>query len=93
MALKGDTVRLEVKFMDFDGNIVEPSNVTLSMYDNSNTAIQSILLTADNRTGIGSYYYDYVIPFAIEEFFIYEFRGLHRERPILARDKIHVEFV
>lgn len=93
MALKGDTVRLEVSFMDFDGVSVEPNEVTLNIYNEDNVALESISLTSDNRTGIGEYYYDYTIPYTVADFVIYEFSGNHRGRPILARDKVHVDFV
>lgn len=93
MAFKGDTVRLEVRFQDLYGNRVEPEDVFLNIYDNNNIAIQSIPLTNDNRVDIGEYYYDFVIPYNVNDFIVYEFSGSHRERPILAREKIHVEFV
>lgn len=93
MALKGDTVRLEVKFMDYDGFSVEPTDVLLNIYDDSNVAIQSIPLTNDNRTNVGEYNYDYAIPYGVNDFIIYEFAGNHKGRPILAREKIHVDFV
>lgn len=93
MALKGDTVRLEVKFMDFDGMSVEPTEVTLSVYNEDNVALESIPLTSDNRTGIGEYYIDFTIPYATSDYIIYEFSGNHRGRTILARDKVHVDFV
>lgn len=93
MALKGDTVRLEVRFLDFDGRFVEPEDVILNIYDEDNVAIQSIPLTVDNRVDIGTYYYDYVIPYTVNDCIIYEFAGTHRTRPILARDKIQVDFV
>lgn len=93
MALKGDTVRLFVKFIDFNGEKVEPNDVTLSIYDEDNIAIQSITLTSDNRTGVGEYYFDYTIPYTVTDYVIYEYSGIHRGRPILQRDKIHVEFV
>lgn len=93
MALKGDTVRLECNFMDFDGVSVEPEDVVLNIYNEDNVALESISLTSDNRTGIGEYYYDYVIPYTVNDYVVYEFSGNHRGRPILARDKIHVEFV
>ena len=93
MALKGDTIRLTGEFKDFDKNFVEPESVTLNIYDKSNIAIQSITITTDNRIGIGLYYYDYVVPFTIEEFFICEFLGMYRGNPILDREKISVSFV
>lgn len=93
MALKGDTVRLEVEFKDFDGNSVEPTDVTLNIYDDDGVALQSIPLTSDNRTDVGEYYYDFMIPYNVSDYIIYEFSGVHRSRPILARDKVHVDFV
>ena len=33
MALKGDTVRLEVEFLDTDGYRIEPDEVQLNIYD------------------------------------------------------------
>lgn len=93
MALKGDTVRLEVEFMDFNSVRVEPNEVILSIYNEDNVAIESIPLTSDNRTNIGEYFYDYIIPYVISDYIIYEFSGNHRGRPILARDKVHVDFV
>lgn len=93
MALKGDTVRLEVEFRDFKGVMVEPSDVALAIYDDSNVALQSIQLTSENRTDTGCYYYDYTIPYTVSDYITYEFSGVHRDRTILARDKVHVDFV
>lgn len=93
MALKGDTVRLEVEFKDFDGLKVEPTDVTLAIYNEDGVALQSIQLTSDNRTDIGQYFFDYTIPYTVSDFIVYEFSGVHRSRPILARDKVHVDFV
>lgn len=93
MALNGDTVRLEVQFMDFDGIKVEATGVTLNIYDENNVALQSISLSSANRQGIGEYYYDYEIPYTVSDYIVYEFAGTHRERTILARDKVKVDFV
>lgn len=93
MALKGDTVRLEVEFLDTDGYRIEPDEVQLNIYDRRGVAIQSTSLGDSNRVGEGEYYYDLVIPYTVEDYITYEFIGTHKNNPVLAREKIHVEFV
>ena len=93
MALKGDTVRLEVEFLDIDGLKIEPYGVSLNVYDRKGVAIQSTSLGEENRTGLGEYYYDLVIPYTVEDYITYEFVGDYHGNPVLAREKIHVEFV
>lgn len=93
MALKGDTIRLEVEFKDFDSVRVEPTDVTLAIYNDDGVALQSIQLTSENRTDVGQYYFDYTIPYSVSDYIIYEFSGVHRNRPILARDRVSVDFV
>lgn len=93
MALQGDTVRLEVEFKDFDGNAVEPEGVSLNLYDDNEIAFDTVNIPDENRFGIGQYYFDYVVPYGRSDFIVYEFYGSHRGRPILARNKLPIEFV
>ena len=92
MALKGDTIRLSVRFLDVFEEKVDPDEVYLNIYDNSNIAIQSIPLTEDNKVDVGEYFYDYVIPYTVNDFIVYEFSGNHRGRPILSRERISISF-
>lgn len=93
MALKGDTIRLEVLFRDFDGKAISPTNVTLSIYDEYNVAIQSFPLSDDDSVSEGRFFYDYTIPYDVNNFIIYEFYGIKNGKPFISRDKIHVDFV
>ena len=93
MAFKGDTVRLEVEFYDIHNRKIEPEEVYLNVYDRNDIAIQSILLEDKHKTGVGQYYYDYTIPYTVSDFVTYEFSASYKDKPVLAREKIHVEFV
>lgn len=93
MALKGDTIRLEVEFLDVNGKEIEPEEVHLNIYGKDNVAIESIPLGRGGRMGIGRYSYDYIIPYNVDEFITYEFSGDYRRSPILAREKINIDFV
>ncbi len=93
LALKGDTVRLEVQFKTFDGSIIDPSDVKLNIYNEDNVAIESITMTAEtNKVGIGNYIHDYTLPYG-NDFITYEFFGKYEGKPVVARKRIDVEFV
>lgn len=93
MALTGDTVRLSVKFLDSDGKSVEPTNVSLNIYNELDIAIDTIPLTEANKTGVGEYLYDFTVPYVSGDYIVYEFFGIHNEKPILARERINIRFV
>jgi len=93
MAYIGDTVRLKVHFKSFDGDSVDPDDITLTIYDKTKKELDTIPITVENKTATGQYYYDYVVvPDDIQEYFIFEFRGLHNNNPILARDRVSIKF-
>lgn len=92
MALKGDTVRFEVKFKTFDGATIDPTDVKLNIYDGEDKAIDSIDLTKEtNGQGTGSYYYDYTLPYG-DDVITYEFFGMYLGKPVIARKQIEVKF-
>lgn len=91
MALKGDTVRLEVQFQSYTGTPVDPSNRKLNIYNKHNKLIESIDLTDDDRFEVGNYMYDYTLPYGYDSI-IYEFFGTYEGKPILARERIGVKF-
>lgn len=90
MAYSGDTVRLKVNFKTFGGDLVNPTGISLTLYDGL-VILQTIPITAADNETIGVYFYDYVIPDDIPEL-IFEFKGLHNNKPILARDTVQVQF-
>ncbi len=93
MAYIGDTVRLKVHFKSFDGDSIDPDDITLIIYNTNKSVIETIPISDENKTATGQYYYDYVVvPDDIQEYFIFEFRGLHNNNPILARDRVNIKF-
>lgn len=93
MALTGDTVRLSVKFLDINGEQVDPEDVYLNIYNEKDIAIDTIQLTEVDKSGIGEYFYDFTIPYVSGNYIVYEFAGTYRNKPILSRERINTRFV
>lgn len=100
MAFIGDTVTTRVNFKSFDGTPYEPTDVKLKIYKTtitSNVLIETISLTESDKTGIGEYTYNYVIPETLDtketDILVYEFSGIYDGKPTLVRDKIKIRFV
>lgn len=91
MALAGDTVRFRCHFKTFDGQLIDPADVKLVIYDTNKQQIEQITLDDTNKENVGVYFYDYVLPYDKPEI-IFEFRGLYNEKPILSRGKVKIEF-
>ncbi|WP_240371495.1 hypothetical protein [Anoxybacteroides rupiense] len=91
MALAGDTVRFRCHFKTFDGQSVEPTDIKLTIYDVNKQQIEQITLDDTNKENIGVYFYDYVLPDDKPEI-IFEFRGIHNNKPILVRDSVKIQF-
>ena len=92
MAYIGDTVRLKVHFRSFNGDSVDPDDITLTIYDKTKKELDTIPITVENKTATGQYYYDYVVSDELLEYFIFEFGGIHNNNPILARDRVSIKF-
>ncbi|WP_003545433.1 hypothetical protein [Desulfotomaculum nigrificans] len=84
MALINDTVRLKVNFKTFDGTAVDPTNITLKIYDDKKQLIETISIDDTNKLNVGVYFYDYIIPSGEEDLYI-EFQGLLNNKPIVTR--------
>lgn len=91
MAYSGDTVRLKVHFKTFDGTFINPSDITLTIYDKDKQQIEQFILTDNDKETVGVYFYDYVLP-ANQELIIFEFAGVYNTKPILVRDKVKIYF-
>jgi len=86
--LKKDTVRLLVFFKDFDGKVITPTDVKLTIYNTDETILEEITDgIIDNAQG--NFHYDFVAP---EHNFIFEYSGVYHSKPVLARQKITVNF-
>lgn len=92
MIYSGDTVRLKVNFKTFDGQPIDPTDVTLTIYDSNQEQIEQFNLTDTNHEDVGVYFYDYVTPNDKQEV-IFEFRGIHNNNPIVVRDSLQIKFI
>lgn len=96
MAYKGDTVRFEVKFLGFDGEELEiaPEQVTFKVYAYPQEELFSVELdhTYAHLIEDNHFFYDYTIPNDFEGTYFYEFKGLFRNNPFVAREDFEVDF-
>lgn len=90
MAYGGDTVRLQVKFRDFNDFAVNPTDIKLTTYDINKNQIDQISINDTNKVDVGVYFYDYVLP-EDETEIVFEFKGTHNEKPILTRGNIPIK--
>jgi hypothetical protein len=89
----GDTVRLVVNFVDFDGNMIDPTDIELKIYDSNQQLKETITIDNSYKQSTGVYQYDYPTPDDTQDDLIFEFRGMFNGKPILSRGRIKGEFV
>jgi len=89
----GDTVRLIVNFVDFDGNMIDPTDIELKIYDSNEQLKETITIDDTCKQSTGVYQYDYPTPDDTQGDLIFEFRGMFSGKPILSRGRIKGEFV
>lgn len=92
MAYLGDTVRLKVHFKSFDGDSIDPDDITLTIYNKDKNQVEQYELNDTNKINVGQYFYDYSPASELSEF-IFEFKGFYNDKPILARDVVKIKFV
>lgn len=95
MAYIGSTVRITANFRDWDGTLVDPSTMTLRIYDKNRRQIgSSISITASHKVVTGSYKYEYTIPEGVTSEVIYEWKGiLATGYAVIGRGRIPVRWV
>jgi hypothetical protein len=93
MPLVGDTIRLKVDFMDYDGAKIDPTDVTVTIYDGTTKKVVEgpTALGAEHHVATGSYFYDYTIPYGLSPL-VYEFAGKYDGKPIIGRATITREW-
>lgn len=89
MVYVGNTVRLRAEFRDFDGNLVEPDDVTVTVYDQNKDSLVSEPGVMEEP---GKYYYDYVITRGNDMPVAFEFKGFIDGKPILGRQLISLQW-
>lgn len=85
-----DTVRLKVKFRDFDGNVINPTEVKLVIYNKQEEVVQTITDGIVDLTQ-GNYQYDYTDTTGSD--FIFEFSGVFNSKSVLARQAVEIKFI
>lgn len=82
-----DTIRLNVEFKDFNGNVIQPNDVKLKIYNTKKELLETITEgIVQERT---KYYYDYL---ATDSDFIFEFSGFYNDKAVLSRQLVTVKF-
>lgn len=88
---KGNTVKLEVEFYDWDDNLVDPERVQLKILDAQYNVIKTITPEQIGRIDVGKYQYYYITD--TEGVLYYEWLGYIDNRPSLKRRSIVVKKV
>lgn len=91
--LSGDTIRIKVHFKTFTGDSVDPTEISLKIYDKDKNLIEEIPINDTNKITEGVYFYDYFPAPEMTDYFYFEFIGQHNNLPILARDKVEIRFI
>lgn len=91
MIYSGDTVRLVVNFKTFNGQAINPTDVTLTIYDNTEKQIEQFILNDTNQEDVGVFFYDYIVPNDQQEM-IFEFKGVYEGKPIVVRGTLKIKF-
>lgn len=87
---RDDTARLLVEFKDYQGKVIHPDEVSLTIYDELENVTSQISATQVKQDG-NKYYYDYV--HGMPTNYIFEFRGIYEYSPVLCRQFVKVVFV
>jgi hypothetical protein len=91
--LLNDTIRLQVNFKHFNGQLVDPTDIKLIIYDKDKKIVEEIPIDDTNKQKVGVYFYDYVLSDKLTDYFYFEFSGSYNNKPILARDKVEIKFI
>ncbi|MHA6251950.1 hypothetical protein [Oceanobacillus sp. CAU 1775] len=78
-------------FKSITGQSVDPTDVTLTIYDTTEEVIEQFELNEDNRSEVGVYFYDYVTP-TDKDTVVFEYKGIHNSNPIIVRNTLQIKF-
>ena len=82
--LIGSTVKLKATFMDFDGEVADPTDVVIRFYDAKEQQVGDNISAV--KVGVGQYEYDYEVQKDNKAF--YEFSGILDGLPVATRKPI-----
>ncbi|MGE8004164.1 hypothetical protein [Lysinibacillus sp. NPDC093216] len=87
---RNDTARLIVEFRDYKGNTIKPMNISLTIYDERENVIVTIESSGIKQED-NIYFYDYT--HSSRDNYIFEFKGMYENLPVLCRQFVEVAFV
>lgn len=82
LPLVGNTVRLKAEFTEFNGELVDVFDATLTVYEGKNKVLTEV---TPERLSEGVYFYDYIVPEFSGGSLYFEFKGMLNDKPILGR--------
>jgi hypothetical protein len=85
----GDTIRLKASFYNWNGNLVDPEEITVSFFDSNKSRIGEevpLNLTAAKESA-GIYHYDYIVPSGHSRIY-FEFKGEIDGKPSVERGEL-----
>lgn len=90
MPFIGNTIRLVVKFKDFDQEYADPDEIILRFYDHRRNQIGGdiTLNLVTDKIDTGIYQYTYTIPDTVSRSIIFEFTGDLDGTPSIGRGEI-----
>lgn len=90
LSLVGNTVRLKAEFTDFNGELLDVIDVTLTVYEGKNKVLAEV---TPERLSEGVYFYDYIVPEFSGGSLYFEFKGMLNDKPILGREPLERSWV
>ena len=90
LSLVGNTVRLKAEFTDFNGELVDVMDATLTVYEGKNKVLVEV---TPERLSEGVYFYDYIVPEFSGGSLYFEFKGMLDGKPILGREPLERSWV
>lgn len=88
---KGNTIKLNATFKDWNNEDIDPTNLKLIIYDSNYTKIDEREVFPSHRMQTGQYYYDYV--FDNIGYFYYEWNATIDGTPSIIRNSIEISMI
>lgn len=88
----GNTIRFECDFFDFNGQLIDPQLIKITVYSYKYEVLFTEVLGLNNRKNIGEYFYDYTTERKDQKLF-YEWYGEIDSKPSLKRGEFMTKFI
>jgi hypothetical protein len=89
--LLGTTLKFTAVFYNWDGTLIDPSEITFTIYDYAFQVVgEAHPVTSLNRVSLGNYFWLWVPAVGDTGTFIYEWKGIINGTPSIRRDTFMV---